>query len=190
MTAETVLRPYRETDRSEVRRVCLEAASEHYRRHSEALWALYCDYYIDCAPEYITVVADETDRARGYIFCAPDAKKYAAEFSRVYLKRAGKCGLGFFAEGCAERSAALRYSREYPAHLHIDIDEGFRGGGLGAKLISGLCARLADEGVKGIMLEAGAANTGAHRFYLKNGFTLLKRGAGAYIFGRRLAGGD
>ena len=63
---------------------------------------------------------------------------------------------------------------DYPAHLHINIREGYRGSGLGARLLEQACTATAEAGAPGIHLitAADARNVG---FYLANGFREVAR---------------
>jgi ribosomal protein S18 acetylase RimI-like enzyme len=54
---------------------------------------------------------------------------------------------------------------EYPAHLHIDILEGYRRGGFGRKLIDHFCDHIAKQGAIGVHLGMAAANVEAGNFY-------------------------
>lgn len=63
-------------------------------------------------------------------------------------------------------------SRSYPAHLHINLDPGWRNGGVGARLIDAFCAH-ADGRVEGVHVVTGRASRNV-RFYERNGFRLLR----------------
>ncbi len=76
----------------------------------------------------------------------------------------------------SKRFAALSYFRDFaavtrafPAHLHINLDERVRGRGVGAHLVTDVCARLAGEGVRGVHVVTGRdqRNVG---FYTRLGF--------------------
>lgn len=57
-----------------------------------------------------------------------------------------------------------------PAHLHIDILEGYQRQGWGRKLIGRLIEHLREEGVDGVWLGLDPKNVNARRFYRKLGF--------------------
>ena len=63
-------------------------------------------------------------------------------------------------------------SRSYPAHLHINLDPGWRNGGIGARLIDAFCAHAAGR-AEGVHVVTGRASRNV-RFYERNGFRLLR----------------
>ena len=95
----------------------------------------------------------------------------------------------FGLEGKAERifPRALRRTlqRDYPAHLHMNIEANWRGSGVGTKLIEHFFADLHNAGIAGVHLYCGADPL---EFYLRRGFTELGRsqfrGAPVYVLGR------
>jgi GNAT superfamily N-acetyltransferase len=62
----------------------------------------------------------------------------------------------------------------YPAHLHINLDERYRGHGLGSRLIAAFAESAARAGASGVHVITGAGmrNVG---FYGKNGFAEVAR---------------
>lgn len=63
-------------------------------------------------------------------------------------------------------------SRSYPAHLHINLDPGWRSNGIGTRLIEAFCTHAARR-VAGVHVVTGrtARNVG---FYDRNGFRVLR----------------
>jgi GNAT superfamily N-acetyltransferase len=113
----------------------------------------YLKYFPDC-----TVVAlDKGGRAIGYIIGSLDDPATDPLFADVPV-------LAAFAAQTAR----------YPAQLHINIDEGWRGHGIGAALIAAFADLASEAGVPGIhaVTARGMRNIG---FYLANGFE--ERGA-------------
>ena len=86
---------------------------------------------------------------------------------------------------------------EYPAILHINLKDGFRGSGAGTALMTALIGEFSRSGIKGVRL--GTMSDAAADFFRKNGFVVLAEGrcsflsepAGhdvpAYLFGRKLS---
>lgn len=72
----------------------------------------------------------------------------------------------------------------YPAHLHIDIEEPYTGGGNGRKLMETLLARLRVDGVRGVVFGVAASNQRAVGFYEHMGFKRLSEydDGGGYTF--------
>jgi GNAT superfamily N-acetyltransferase len=61
-------------------------------------------------------------------------------------------------------------TKRFPAHLHINLDAGFRSQGIGAALIEAFAARAKRAGAAGLhaVTGKGVRNVG---FYLRCGFT-------------------
>ncbi|MBQ7102316.1 MAG: GNAT family N-acetyltransferase, partial [Clostridia bacterium] len=77
-------------------------------------------------------------------------------------------------------------ARRYPAHLHIDILKGYRGGGNGTRMVETLCGHLKAQGVKGVHLIVGEENPNAIRFYERCGFDTQVKFTIGRIMGRKL----
>jgi len=75
---------------------------------------------------------------------------------------------------------------EYPAHLHIDLEERARGTGLGRRLIERLLRDLRDRGVPGVHLGVDDTNANAIGFYGHLGFRELEAEPGELIMGMHL----
>ena len=71
------------------------------------------------------------------------------------------------------------FSQEYPATLHINIKEGFRGLDLGAKLMDAYLDYLKAERIPGVHL-ATMSDRGAN-FFWRQGFALLYTGKRSYF---------
>ena len=97
----------------------------------------------------------------------------------------------------SERFAALSYfedfaalTSQFPAHLHINLEAGGRGQGIGVQLVEDLCARLAREGVRGIHVVTGREQRNVG-FYTRLGFVergRAPRGATEVVFLARALG--
>ena len=181
------IRKYQPKDKENCRKVCHQTATApKYVKSKDLVCLLYCDYYVDNEADNCFVVADDSDNAVGYILCAEDQKKFD-EGIKPYLKKARKID---FIDGLMPilESAFLKgLCKKYPAHLHIDILPEGQGQGNGSKLIATLEAHLKEKGVRGIRLGVGGDNVGAHRFYERNGFKLLKNmGSLGRVYGKEL----
>lgn len=75
---------------------------------------------------------------------------------------------------------------QYPAHLHIDLLPQAQGKGFGYKLIEKFCQGLINQGIQGVHLGVGRANTRACLFYQKCGFTVLEENEQEFIYGKKL----
>ena len=76
---------------------------------------------------------------------------------------------------------------EYPAHLHIDLQQRARGLGLGRVLIERLLADLHDRHVPGVHLGVAADNANAIGFYRHLGFGEVGTEPDTVLMGLRLA---
>lgn len=77
-------------------------------------------------------------------------------------------------------------AREYPAHLHIDLQQRARGSGLGRTLIERLLAELRQREVVGVHLGVDSRNTNAVGFYEHLGFRSVDEEPGGLLMGLRL----
>lgn len=88
-------------------------------------------------------------------------------------------------EGAFPRALRQTLQRDYPAHLHMNVEANWRGSGVGTKLIERFFADLSSAGIAGGYLYCGADPLA---FYLRQGFTELGssqfRGAPVYVLGR------
>lgn len=66
-------------------------------------------------------------------------------------------------------SAFAHLSRDYPAHLHVNCDAGWRSRGIGAALVAMFAAAVKARGARGLHLVAGAASRN-RQFYAREGF--------------------
>lgn len=77
-------------------------------------------------------------------------------------------------------------AREYPAHLHIDLQERARGLGLGRLLIERLLSELRERSVVGVHLGVDDTNHNAIGFYEHLGFRAVETESGGILMGLRL----
>jgi len=79
----------------------------------------------------------------------------------------------------AEEWASVRATLDdYPAHLHVNVQQGFRGQRLGQRLVEKFCERARAAGVHGVHAgRLSAENAPARHFFEQLGFTELQREA-------------
>jgi ribosomal protein S18 acetylase RimI-like enzyme len=169
------IKPYEPKYFEDVRQVCIntgpkEASTDPVMR--DFILFTFCDYYCEQEPENAFVLVDENDRAQGYVFGATNFWTYIKKI-KPYLAKVKKLGFEYYKDAVGEIIGHGIYSFKYPAHLHIDINEPFRGNGNGSKMISTLTAHMKSNGAKAIMLVVGTSNTRGINFYKKNGFKIL-----------------
>ena len=64
--------------------------------------------------------------------------------------------------------------RQYPAHLHINLDSNWRGFGIGRRLIEAYLEQLSQQGISGVHLNTTDRNEAACRLYEKMGFKIVE----------------
>ncbi len=180
------IRKYQVTDKQNLQKICIITANPQKNEQGERLLnLLYNDYYTEQEPENCFVLTDEADNAVGYIICAKNFDTYKKAFTEKYLPQVKKISFIQYLLRKLSFIIEKKFSKEYPAHLHIDILPGFTGKGSGSMLINALCEHLKAEGVSGIMLCVGAHNVRAIKFYEKHGFTKLLNLGGVFM-GKKL----
>ena len=181
------IKPYVPEFKEDIQKVCLNTAYETAYEPVERNYLLntYCDYYIDNEPQTCFAAVDKNGTAQGYVICAPNFRKFIKR-AKPYIKQAKKSGFDHYYEGIAERFALRVFSRSYPAHFHIDINDGFQGEGTGTRLMNTLIETLKNKNVKGVMLITGSGNKGAIRFYKRLNFKTIVGIGPAAIMGMKL----
>jgi ribosomal protein S18 acetylase RimI-like enzyme len=64
--------------------------------------------------------------------------------------------------------------REYPAHLHVNVEAAMRGQGIGQRLMEAYLEQIRQLGVPGVFLNTTTVNKAAIRLYERQGFQLLE----------------
>lgn len=150
----------------------------------EALLDTFCHYYIEKEPQHCYVAVDEQDTPIGYILCSKDFDKWEEVFVKEYVEVSSNPITKMMGLGTVEGLRA--FAKEYPAHLHIDIDDGYQRKGLGSKMMDTLIAHLREEGVPGLVLCVAPDNEKGMNFYRKYGFTVLEQGEQEIAMGIKL----
>lgn len=181
------VRPFEDGDRQALRDICLETSSDPYlNAHPDVLYLLYLDYYLDESPDTCFVCAGENNKALGYILCAPDSRKYIADWKSRYLPKLR----GISPEQAKVKRVLLFTDRlfgaRYRAHMHIDLTASVRRIGVGGRLLDALFSCLRERGVGGIYLGCSAHNEAGVAFYTKHGFKRLFSTKQAIVFAQKL----
>ena len=183
------IRKYQSKDKQRVIEICLKNADIDASTSEDTVKFIeytFCRYYIEVEPENCFVAVDENDVPYGYVYGAGDFDNYRQKFEPYLETVAGLKNGAFTADVYVEMYNHYIYKDEYPAHLHIDVLDGHRGEGTGAKLIENYCENLRSRGIKGVMLIVGSDNDGGRNFYEKNGFTLLNDRPFGAAYGKKL----
>ena len=181
------IRNYQEKDRERVERVCVKTAPGPLSggMMKRVLLTVFCHYYIEQEPQHCFVAVNEYYESVGYVLCAADFMTWEEKFTELYMKKSNNPVTKMLGKGTID---GLRpFAGQYPAHLHIDIDEKYQRQGLGTKLIDALRAHLAEMNVPGLMLSVGGDNENGQKFYQKYGFTALEKKKQEIVMGMKLA---
>jgi GNAT superfamily N-acetyltransferase len=176
-------------------------------------WPLFAELWIGpyqgLAPRW-TYVAEADGRVVAYLTGCPDTAAFrrgrrARMTLPLLLRLAGhrypwnvdarrfvRLALRLERGAEARLAATLPVSlgREYPAHLHMNVEAEYRRRGIGGALIERYAADLRAAAVPGVHLFCGPD---ARRFYLRHGFTDLgaleaRPGRWVHALGRRVTG--
>lgn len=131
--------------------------------------------YLTHYPQWF-YVAVSGDRLVGYLAGCIDDPARHSRFGDI----------GYFSDLAAE-------TQVYPAHLHVNVAEGQRSGGVGSRLIARYVEDLRRAGVIGVHLVTGSQQRNVV-FYRRNGFVAVKhlpwRDGEVVMLGRRLDNGS
>ncbi len=186
-----VIRLYRPEDRPQVREIATATAGgektmESYFHDRRAIADFLMQYYTDYEPGSLWVAASDP-LVVGYLSGCLDTKRYTRILARKILPKA--------LSGAVARGALWRLEtwhllagligtsfaggrpkvdlNTYPAHLHINLRQGFRGRGIGTQLMDAFKRQVVQAGGRGIHLLAAGDNTAGHRFFEAQGFRRL-----------------
>jgi GNAT superfamily N-acetyltransferase len=188
------IRPYKPQDRSGLRQICCDTADagqrvERFFPDREVFADLLTNYYTAHEPQSVFVAEDDGEVV-GYITGCVDTKRFVRMMTwriapAVFLKalfrgalwhpqtvRLLRANLSMWLENGYRNDATLR---EYPAHLHVNIREGFRGQRLGQQLVETFCERAHRAGVRGVHAGVSAENAQACYFFEELGFSEVHR---------------
>ncbi len=188
---QAAIRPYEKGDREAVLRIAADTAA--FGEPVEAFLddrRLFCDavyrYYVDFEPEHAWVATVEASVAGFLVGATAMARRDRCLATRILPVLTGEVLRGRYRVGrrtwqhaLDEVTAAARREfpavdlKQYPAHLHINLDAQWRGLGLGRRLIAAYLAQLRDLGVPGVHLRTTNLNTAAVALYTRTGFQLL-----------------
>lgn len=183
------IRKMRKDDIPRSEHICLETADKRLKnseKQKQITLLLYNRYYTRAELDSCFVLTDESDCAVGYILCAPSCREYRKGFSGNELKSLAKAGIQAFFSGIACILGNMPYTKDYPAHMHIDILPEYQAKGYGGELLTALFRHLKSNSIPGLMLIVDRKNFNAIKFYKKHGFKTIKALAGGIIMGVKL----
>jgi ribosomal protein S18 acetylase RimI-like enzyme len=189
---EFVIRHFTRSDRNSVLRISADTAV--FGEPVEAILEdrrVFCDafttYYTDYEPEYAWVACVD-ERVVGYLTGCPNTIIQRRRWLILVLPKVlMNFVLGRYHVGKKTwsyvRSMAHSYLRkefphvnyqDYPAHLHINVENTSRGKGLGRGLMEAYLEQLKSSGIPGVFLETTSLNEAACRLYESTGFYILE----------------
>jgi GNAT superfamily N-acetyltransferase len=191
MEQDVTIRPYELRDRPAVRQIAFDTADNgepaSFFSDREVFADILTRYYTDFEPQSLWVV-DHAGQAVGYLSGCLDDRRY----QRVMAWRVVPAALvRAIARGALARretwrllGALVRTWRSgefhqpaalahYPAHLHINIRQGFRGQQIGPRLVERFVEQARAAGVGGIHAGVHEDNQPARRFFERLGFVPL-----------------
>ena len=213
--SDIIIRKFKNEDRKAVKEICLETSFLEEPRgffldDDEILSNLLYLYYTDYVPESCFVAVHD-GKVIGYLIGSKNVKSMDIKFN---LKVFPCIILRIIYRGLLFRKHFLififnvfkgffngdfsfpDFCADYPATFHVNIDAGYRGLGVGSRLIENYLNYLKENKTKG--LHFGTMSEEAKEFFLKSGFRLLfetetiylryyfKRKLPYYIFGKKL----
>ncbi len=166
------IRAYKSDDLESVRDVCHKTAhTKTYQKNKDLVTTMYLDYYAIEEPEYVFVAVDETDTPIGYVLCSINYDKFHKVFIEKYASKIKKrFPIDYYNKNSFEPKILKKHLPQYPAHLHIDILDGYQGQGVGKRLLEALFNKLKEDNIPGVCLVAAKSNKNACGFYEHMGF--------------------
>ena len=183
------VRSFKAGDRRMVRKLCADTAFmgepvERFFSDRELFADWATAYYTDYEPESI-FLAEYDKTVIGYIMGCKDEKRYNTFFSKEIFPRLWVRSIGalwgkprhrefLFCLGKSFLRGEFNrpdFAREYPAHLHINVDMHFREQGIGSRLIHRFLEHLISSYVRAVRL--ATISKRAYSFFEKSGFGML-----------------
>ena len=189
-----LIRPYTRRDRAIIRQLSCETADrgepvERFFPDREVVADLLTNYYLEREPRSVWV-AEREGRVVGYVTGCLNSRRYRWAMMWRILP-------GVFLTAVRRRSLWTRptwivmragvqslslggFSRHvpfnrYPAHLHVNIQQGFRGQHVGRQLVEQFLHHVRAAGLHGVHVGVSEDNPRACRFFEQMGFVILSR---------------
>ena len=193
-----IIRKYSKKDRKKVRQISYDTAFLGLRKgdifdNEEIISDFLTNYFINYEPGSC-FVAESAGEVIGYVVGALDTEKMKKILggriiplliAKILRKKlfVNRTNLNFFLR--VFRSFAKgefftpEFSKYYPATLHINIDENFRGRKIGTKLLEHYIEFLNSRGCVGVHF--GTMSEAAKDFFISRGFSILHEGVKTYL---------
>jgi len=191
MDEAIIIRLYEPNDHQEVLRISADTAV--FGEPVEAILEdrhIFCDaftaYYTNFESEYVWVACVD-DQVVGYLTgCVDTISQRRRIIGRSIIPLVGRIIQGkyhlggktfnyakYMALGALRKEYPQVDLKQYPAHLHVNVEAAMRGRGLGRSLMTAYLEQLSEMGVPGVFLDTTDFNEAACRLYEAIGFELL-----------------
>lgn len=153
----TTARPLNDPQQRGLRSGELSETQQAALRERQAFRNLWLGDYLESDPQHVWLALTADNHVAGYLVGTTIDPVVSPRFA----------SLSYFA-------AFADALRDYPAHLHINLDEAYRNRGIGRRLIDAFAAQVAAAGLPGLhaITSATARNVG---FYERAGFIQVAR---------------
>lgn len=188
------IRPYEPRDRAALRQICSETADagrpiERFFPDREVFADVLTNYYTEFEPQSV-FVAESGGDVVGYVTGSVDTKRFLrtmmwrigpVAFVKALLRgtlwhpqtvRLFRANIGMWLKNGYRTGPTLD---NYPAHLHVNVREDFRGQRLGERLVEAFCERARAAGARGVHAGVSAENLRGRHFFEELGFVELYR---------------
>lgn len=192
-TGDIIIRKYRPGDRAAVRQICYDTGLmgdpiDPYFGCFELFADYWMTYYTDYEPES-AFVAEVDGEVVGYLVgCRTtpvqqevQKRKILPRIRRKLFSFGYKLNRKFFRFMYKYVRSILRHEsveepvKDYPAHLHMNLKEGYRSRGIGSKLMRAYFDYLKEYNIPGVHLGTTTYNKLAVPFYKRWGFRVVSR---------------
>jgi len=194
MDTTAQIRPYEPRDRMALRQICSDTADagqpiERIFPDREVFADLLTNYYTEFEPQSV-FVADNAGEVVGYVTGSVDTKRFLRTMIwrivpvvlvKALLRgtlwhpqtvRLFRANIGLWLKSGHRTGPTMD---NYPAHLHINLREGFRGQQLGRRLVEKFCNHARAAGARGVHAGVSAENERGCHFFEELGFVELHR---------------
>ncbi|HEX2100075.1 MAG TPA: GNAT family N-acetyltransferase [Candidatus Synoicihabitans sp.] len=148
--------------------------------------------YLAYDPSLCLVLADQAGVC-GYVIGVIDSAEFATWFNREWRPRLVRqyrdrvvpadAPDAWLFEFLRRPMTASPWTKNYPAHLHIDLLPRAQGRGWGRQMVQNWLELAAQRGATGVHVGVSPINRGAITFYERLGMQRLEAPSGAVLFG-------
>ncbi len=186
------IRPYRAEDREGLFKIAADTAFfgdpiEIYMEDRRIFLDAFYAYYTDYEPEHAWVATSD-DEVVGFLTgCVDSARKDKIVNKHIMPRLIFRLLTGYYQVGPKAHRHLWRMWKsqrrhlfpsanldDYPAHLHINVADEWRGNGIGSRLMKVYLDQLSYLRVPGVHLGTSSENLAACQLYEKLGFRLIE----------------